>query len=241
MFRKFLKLVKLIQHPVYLKGLRQGVAGTVEHEAVIKYLQPKTVIDVGANKGQFALMALKNLPSVVVYSFEPISSEFNILEKVTKGANTVHCFNVALGSATKNSQIHVSNSRDSSSLLGIGATQLEMYPNTFESRKEEIRLETLDNSVKTALMEHPIFMKIDVQGYELEVIRGSTASLKNIDYIYVECSFVELYKDQSLAPEIIDELAKYQFELVGVYDTSYSKQGVAIQSDFLFKNISSQS
>jgi hypothetical protein len=74
-----------------------------------------------------------------------------------------------------------------------------------------------------------------VQGFELEVLKGSEDLFEFIDYIYVECSFIELYEGQSLVDEVITFLEKYKFKLKGVYNIFYDKKGVAIQADFLFK------
>ena len=80
-------------------------------------------------------------------------------------------------------------------------------------------------------------MKIDVQGYEKEVINGCTSVLENFSYIYCECSYVPLYKDQPLSSDIIKLLEKRGYEVDGIYNTSYDKFGFAIQSDILFKKI----
>ena len=83
----------------------------------------------------------------------------------------------------------------------------------------------------------PIFVKIDVQGYELEVLKSCVNIINQFDYIYVECSFIELYNGQSLANEIIQFLNDYSFKLYGIYNTYYDTKGNAIQSDFLFSKL----
>ena len=83
-------------------------------------------------------------------------------------------------------------------------------------------------------------MKIDVQGYEMEVLKGSSNYLKYFNYIYVECSYIELYQNQALAFEIIKFLDSLSFNLAGVYNNYYNKKGQVIQSDFLFKNCQGQ-
>ena len=85
----------------------------------------------------------------------------------------------------------------------------------------------------------PILLKIDVQGYELEVLKGCGDILVKFDYIYVECSFVELYKEQVLVDEVIQYLINYSFKLDGIYNTFYDKKGIAVQGDFLFSKIRS--
>jgi len=77
-------------------------------------------------------------------------------------------------------------------------------------------------------------LKIDVQGFELQALRGCEELLDCFTYIYVECSFTELYEGQALADEIIEWLRKRNFVLKGIYNPYYDANGVAIQGDFLF-------
>ena len=81
-------------------------------------------------------------------------------------------------------------------------------------------------------------MKIDVQGYELEVLKGSSDLLQSIFYVYVECSFIELYDEQPLANDVINFLEKFSFILKGVYNPHFNKNGIVVQADFLFEKLS---
>ena len=85
-------------------------------------------------------------------------------------------------------------------------------------------------------IQQPAMLKIDVQGYELEVLYGCQSLFHKINYIYCECSFVELYKDQALTHEIIEFLNQNGFKLSGIYHVHYNKLGIAIQADFLFSS-----
>ncbi|MFZ1337577.1 MAG: FkbM family methyltransferase, partial [Paracoccaceae bacterium] len=81
----------------------------------------------------------------------------------------------------------------------------------------------------------PALLKIDVQGYEQQVLEGCETLLSRFDWVFAELSFVELYAGQTLAPEVIGWLETRGFRLDGVYvsDMSY-KNGRMIQGDFLF-------
>jgi hypothetical protein len=91
--------------------------------------------------------------------------------------------------------------------------------------------------VHAAEIAQPALLKIDVQGYEKEVLEGVGSLLKTFAWIYVECSFMELYAGQTLAHEVITMLAKRGFRLDGVYNLSYDRNGLAIQGDFFFVNV----
>jgi hypothetical protein len=81
----------------------------------------------------------------------------------------------------------------------------------------------------------PAMLKLDVQGYERQALEGCSDLLLRFDFVYVECSFVELYAGQSLASEVTSHLHATGFDLAGVYNNYYDKKGMAIQADFLFR------
>lgn len=83
-------------------------------------------------------------------------------------------------------------------------------------------------------MNNPAFLKLDVQGFELEALRGCEDLLGHFSNVYAECSFVELYSGQALAHEIISWLRERGFSLSGVYNMGYDRNGRAVQGDFLF-------
>ena len=80
-------------------------------------------------------------------------------------------------------------------------------------------------------------MKIDVQGYELEVLKGSEKLLENFDYLYIECSFIELYKGQPLYTEIIKWLKSKNFSYVKKFNSLFDRNKNIIQADFFFKRL----
>ncbi len=77
-------------------------------------------------------------------------------------------------------------------------------------------------------------LKIDVQGYELDVLQGCEDILQKFSHLYIECSFIELYEGQLLAHQIIAWLEARNFVLSSVHNLYYGKDGLAIQGDFLF-------
>jgi hypothetical protein len=80
----------------------------------------------------------------------------------------------------------------------------------------------------------PVLLKIDVQGFELAVLRGAAGLLAVAQWIYVELSFVELYSGQPLAPAVIRFLDHHGFEMSGAFNMSEGPNGEAVQADFLF-------
>ena len=230
-----IKLFKLIKSVLLINGLRIGTAATTEHIPILKSLNKvNTIIDIGANKGQFSLAARYVYSDATIISFEPLSGPAEIFNKVfTKDQNIV-LHQSAIGPQNDKVEMHVSNREDSSSILSIGNKQSSIFPGTEESHTDEIKVAPLNYFLSKKDLIKPVFVKIDVQGYEFEVLKGSEELLEFIDHIYVECSFVELYEGQALADEVIAYLVNYSFRLKGVYNTFYDKNGIAIQADFLF-------
>lgn len=235
MINKLNKIIKVFGSTLYRNAAFKGTAAGIEHEAVLKSLNCNTIIDVGANKGQFALAARKCFPGAKIYSFEPLSHPAVIFNKVFADDKNIKLFPFAISDETGEAEIHISHREDSSSLLPIGEKQNEMFPGTYEVGVEKITMKKLHEVLSSADLKPPVLMKIDVQGFELNVLKGSTELLNNIKYIYSECSYLELYKGQALYPEISEFLTKYGFFKTGEYNTSYDTAGIAVQSDFLFE------
>ncbi|WP_461441697.1 FkbM family methyltransferase [Metallibacterium sp.] len=80
----------------------------------------------------------------------------------------------------------------------------------------------------------PALLKLEVQGYELQALRGCEALLDRFQYVYCECSFVELYAGQALADAVISWLRERGLRLISVYNMANEEDGRAVQADFLF-------
>lgn len=239
---KFKKLSKLtaillsLDWVWYRALLLFRVAPSIEHVAILKYLQPDFIVDVGANRGQFTLAALNVLPQANVLCFEPLESAYNGLSRLFNFETRVSMHNTAIGDVDTHMSMNVSNKEDSSSLLEISDLQAEIFPGTEHSEVEKVSVCRLSKFMTNDLLDKNILIKIDVQGYELEVLRGAGEILSKVQTIYVECSFVELYAQQADAKDVIEFLSTHGFSLDGVYNLEYDALGMAVQGDFLFTN-----
>jgi FkbM family methyltransferase len=216
--------------------IRYGVAAAVEHTIVLKNLGSlKMVVDIGANRGQFALVVRHCFPQAQIVSFEPLEHPANTFRRVFENDQRVQLIDSALGSESGGADMYVSKQDDSSSLLPITDYQSKLYPGTSESGRLTIRVQRLTDVLTQDDILEPSLLKLDVQGFELQVLAGCEALLSRFEWIYVECSFIELYEGQALADEVIAWLHERGFSLTGVYTMSYDHFGRAIQADFLFK------
>lgn len=195
----------------------------------------KTILDVGANEGQFAFEALGIWPEVTIHSFEPLEKPSEILENKSKNESRIIVHKFALGDINGAAEIHVNASSASSSLLKLDENHQQAFPKAVDVSKQNIKVKTLDSIFKKLTCESQIVLKLDVQGFEYKVLQGALSSLSEIDYIICELSFQNLYKGQHLALDIIDELEKRHFRFLGnVEYLNHPVTGLRLQADGFF-------
>lgn len=232
--RKLLSILSA-RDGAWLRALRLAVAAGVEHEAVLRPLDCRTVIDIGANRGQFALAVRHYVPNAKLISFEPLKEPAARFRTVFAGDSTTVLHEAAIGPESEQRTMHISAQDDSSSLLPITSLQGEIFPGTIEVSTVAVRVAPLDAFVSEIDIAGPALLKLDVQGFELEALRGCDSLLTSFQWIYCESSFVELYSGQHLTAEVIDWLSSKGFRIQGIYNPAYDHDGRAIQADFLFR------
>jgi len=236
MISKCKKLLGILKKFFYIRALQKGAAAGVEHENVLLNLgKCRHIVDVGANRGQFALVSRYCFPNARIDSFEPLQEPADIYREVFVGDNNVELHPYAIGEEKGEIEIHISNRDDSSSLLPIAEMQTELFPGTEEKETRTINVIPLEAILSEDKIITPALLKLDVQGFELSALKGCATLLQKFNNVYVECSFVELYAGQSFADEVISFLSAHKFRFVGVYNMCYDKSGKAIQADFLFE------
>ena len=228
------KLFISLTNPICWRGLRLGVAPSVEHLSVLRSLEVDGVIDVGANRGQFTLACRLARPVVPVVAFEPIPDEANTFRKVHGDASHVTLIESALGESTDTATLHLSKSADSSSLLPIGRRQTEYFRDTAEVGTIKVLVQRLDDLSDNWRGRFSQLLKLDVQGFELNVLRGAVKTFESCKYIYVECSHAELYEGQALKQEVSKFLESNGFVEKGVFNPLYIKNEL-VQADYLFQ------
>lgn len=230
--RRLRKFARLMGNPVHRGGLLQGVGATIEHQAALGSLRFDSVVDVGANKGQFLLFCAAQWPDARIDCFEPLVREAAKLRAVARAIGPrAHVHNYALGACPGSVPLHVGSRRDSSSLLPLAAGLTEMFAvrEVAEVTVEVRRLQDLDLPLGPAAL-----LKVDVQGFEYEVIQGAGERLSAFSHVYVEVSRVEFYAKQKRAEDLFSLLDARGFSLVGEYNAIRRAGGEPLQSDALF-------
>ena len=219
----------------WVRALGLGVAAGVEHVVVLQQFDCRTVVDIGANRGQFALAARHTFPDANIISFEPLSGPSKVFRRIFAKDNAVVLNQSAIGSENKQCLMHVSARDDSSSLLQFSSLQEEVFPGTGQVATVDVHVAPLYSFVGDCDIVGPALLKLDVQGFELEALRGCESLLSRFQWVYCECSFVELYVGQKYAADVIDWLSGRGFQIKGMYNPTYDHKGRTVQADLLFR------
>ena len=177
----------------YFKAYLKLVCPLFELSSLLKITKNvKTIIDIGSNKGQFSILARSFFPKAKIYSFEPQKKYLDIQKKILS-KNKINYFNVGLGNKKSKKKFYITQREDSSSFLKPSNLDL----NEYEIKNiRNVQLDRLDNIIKSHNIKKPALIKLDVQGFELEALKGGIKILKNIDYIIIEISYKKIYHNQ---------------------------------------------
>lgn len=220
-------------HPKCWRALSMRVAPSIEHQEVLRSLKIDRLIDVGGNRGQFSLMARLEHPKLPIDAFEPLPGEAAIYKKVFSDDPNSTLHEMALGETAGTAELHLSRRADSSSLLPIGELQSKLFPSTDEVGTLKVRVETLDNLEAVWGSARNALLKLDVQGFELSVLKGARRALRNCAFVYAECSEIPLYTGQALFPEVASFLADQGFAPLRRANEQLA-DGNLVQADHLF-------
>jgi FkbM family methyltransferase len=186
------------------------------------------IIHVGAHYGEEISEYVENGVSDIIV-FEPLSECFDILTQkvVTLNAN-IQGYQVALGSSTGTATMYLSDNEKQSSSILKPKVHLTHHPYVKFDGTEEVEVNLLDNFDTRNCN----FLNMDVQGYELEVLKGAVQTLNRIDYLYCEVNRDEVYENNAYVEEIDEFLSTYGMSRV---ETNWS--GEIWGDAFYIKNI----
>ncbi len=228
------KILNLCKSKIWLKGMLSGIYATIELQELIKGIKtPETIIDIGSNKGQFILLIEKIYPNKNIYSFEPIKEMIDKQKKFFAYKNNIIFHNVALGSSNTLKEFLITTRMDSSSFLKI-VSDNNKNKNYDIVENRNIQINTLDELLINEKISHPVLIKIDVQGYELEVLRGANNLLKKTDYLLLEVSKNEMYQNQPIEKEVVEYLKNLNFDILKSNNWSKIQNTNFYQRDIIF-------
>jgi len=194
------------------------------------------ILDVGANTGQYGQQVRDIGYTGRIESFEPIKSAFEELNNKAKNDKIWNIHNIALGDTDNTLSINVSNNSQSSSLLEMLPTHCEAFPDSKFISKEQVIIKQLDSIFHDIWSgECGVYLKIDAQGYEKNILCGAINSLSKISTIQLEMSLRPLYSGEPLFSELDQFLNNLGYVLVSV-ETSWADKlsGELLQFDGIY-------
>jgi len=206
------------------------------HGLARQEIRPKTVIDVGANVGQFAIAAAKLFSDVTVHSFEPNPDCVAALRKNVNSLGNVVVYPLALGDEEGTLTFHLNSHSHSGSILPLAAGHVRAFPGAREIGTIKVKVSTLDKVFSDIDLPAPVLLKLDVQGYEAQTLKGSVDTLRRVEYVVLEASFKPMYQGEMLFMDIIRLMEKFGFVFlrpVGLLTDPCT--GEIIQTDALFR------
>ncbi|MCD6062602.1 MAG: hypothetical protein K0R82_513 [Flavipsychrobacter sp.] len=193
-----------------------------------------TIIDVGANEGQFAMKMRKFFPAATIISFEPIPEVFHKLNANFAGDSRFISYCYGLGEQEQEASFFLNEYSPSSSLLKM-ADHTKHFDTAVKDKEIKVKITRLDDILKKTELKPPVLVKLDVQGYEDKVIGGGNNTIKAADLVISEVSFTSLYQDQKLFDDIYNSLSRLGFKYKGNYDQLYSPvDNSVLQADAIF-------
>lgn len=140
----------------------------------------RRAFDIGANIGQFAAVFKESFPRAELYSFEPVSQTFRELEK-NLGNTGTKCYQLGFGSKSGPTTIYTTEDSATNSLIEPGKW----------TGRDTVSIMTLDQFVNQHQVGHIDLLKIDTEGFDLEVLKGAEATLisEGVSFVFAEVGF----------------------------------------------------
>ena len=185
---------------------------------VLKQYGVHAIIDVGANEGDFGALMRSLGFRGPIYSFEPVTEAFEVLQGRARRDGNWQAFNYALGAEDGTAQINVSKFSQFSSIREA-TSYGKSWENMLVERKQDIVIKTIDGLFRSGVLggQERYFLKMDTQGYDIEVFKGARASLPKLFCMLSELSLIPLYEGMPNYIEALETYSQAGFLVSGLY------------------------
>lgn len=194
------------------EALGSGYLTSLELLGLLRKAPPAVIYDIGAHIGTWTCLAKSLYPRARVEAFEPLSIHFERFREWTAPWPDVRLHACALGAYEGSATMHVMDITDASSLLPVTAEGLREF-GVRPKADQPVPVHALDGLVSREGLQPPNLIKLDVQGYELEVLRGAAQCMRSAQAVLCEVSVVAYYSGQPLFPEVLAFLREHGFRL----------------------------
>lgn len=239
-FRQWLDIplsaVELRTWGIEAKNSNHGARSILrEFQLCLRDTKDLVVFDIGGLRGDYAgALGLSDSVKSIV-SFEPVPDSFNELVQRAKLNPKVMPVNVALGDEDATVSFFMNDSRASSSPLPMLPKHVESFPHTGTTSEISVRMKRLDDLMVELGLEQPDVIKLDVQGFEAQVIRGGKQTFSRAKWCHVELSLVPLYDGAATFYEVYIALINLGYQISDLTDRLVSPDGIPLQVNALFR------
>jgi FkbM family methyltransferase len=179
------------------------------------------VFDVGAHHGEYGAWLRRNGYRGWIASFEPVAANFAALRRRSTGDRRWLVFPTALGAAGGRAEINVARNSVFSSFLGVTAYATETFGTEPEvAAIESVEVATLDDvagGVLDRVAAPRAYLKLDTQGWDLEVLKGGGRTVRQLDALQTEVSCRPIYRDMPTMATSLDALRAHGFAVSGLF------------------------
>ena len=187
---------------------------------------PASICDVGASDGRWSRKCLGIFPQARYFCVDPLDENQPYLAQLSAEHGNVSYWQGCLGPKTGKTVLNVD---------GAGSSILPGHWGNPYGIQREVTIETLDSLILREVCPQPDLIKLDVQGYELEVLKGATRALKRTQAIIAEVSFFSFQSGMPVCHEVVGQLAEYGFVVYDILSLSLRPLDAgAGQTDLLF-------
>jgi FkbM family methyltransferase len=199
--------------------------------------RPATIIDIGAHIGEWSLLAHTIFPEASILMLEAQDSKAAALDKVVQAHPGKIRSRIALLGPESREDVpfhECDTAPTGSSVLAFTSPE----PLTF--RVVRRRMETLDNVLANAGIASPDFLKLDVQGFELEVLKGAPNALAAAEAVLLEVSTLAQYEGAPLFHEVVAFMHSHGYHVYDVCTLMRQRtENTLVQVDVIFVKASS--
>ena len=232
------KVPATIRRYRFLKRLRLG-SDAFDDTKTILGGNVRCVFDVGAHVGQTAVRLAEQFREARIFSFEPDPDSYAKLQRLAEGCSRITAVNAAVGEADGAATFFVNRFDQTNSLMKTapGAERhLVVQDGMVTEREIQVPVLTLDRFCAERQIDRIDLLKLDTQGYELQVLDGARGLLSRVavPLIYLEVSFVRYYDGQPLFPEVYQYLYDRGYRMVWLYESGYQTHVYSVGANGLF-------
>lgn len=191
-------------------------------------IEPKTIIDIGAAKGNWSLKAKEIWEEADFLLIEPLEERKEVLVELKKQNPNFYIVNKALGNKEDILDFFVTEDLDGSGVADNGT----------DARKVKVEMTTLDNELQKLNLKPPFLLKFDTHGFEVPILEGAENTLVYANLIIIECYGYQIAPNSLLFWEMCEYMQSKGFRLVDIVDVMHRpKDKTFWQCDVFFERI----